>query len=93
MRKTGWIAIVLLSASSIFLPFMTQSGFGAEQPGKLTPVRLGIVSRSTLDMPFYVARERKFFREEGLPASSAQDISAKTERLLLRNLRLAHSLL
>ena len=30
------------------------------------PSALGIVSRSTLDMPFYVARERKFFREEGL---------------------------
>jgi ABC-type nitrate/sulfonate/bicarbonate transport system substrate-binding protein len=32
------------------------------------PVRMGIVSRSTLDMPFYVARDRGFFREEGLEA-------------------------
>jgi ABC-type nitrate/sulfonate/bicarbonate transport system substrate-binding protein len=68
MRKTGWIAIVLLSASSILLPAVTQSAFCAEQPGKPTPVRIGIVSRSTLDMPFYVARERNFFREEGLEA-------------------------
>ena len=65
MRKTGWIASVLLSAASILLPAVTQSTFCAEQPGKPTPVRLGIVSRSTLDMPFYVARERNFFREEG----------------------------
>jgi len=68
MRKTGWIAIVLLSTSLVFLPYLTKSVFCAEQPGKLAPVRIGIVSRSTLDMPFYVARERNFFREEGLDA-------------------------
>ena len=33
---------------------------------KPLPVRLGVVSRSTLDMPYYVARDRGFFREEGL---------------------------
>ena len=68
MRKTGWIAIVLLSTSLVFLHYLTKSAFCAEQPGKLAPVRIGIVSRSTLDMPFYVARERNFFREEGLDA-------------------------
>ena len=66
MRKTGWIAIVLVSAASIFLLSLTERGFCAEQPSKLTPVRIGIVSRSTLDMPFYVAQERHFFHEEGL---------------------------
>lgn len=66
MRKAGWIAIVLLSAASILVSSVIHSAFSAEQPGKLTPVRIGIVSRSTLDMPFYVARERNFFREEGL---------------------------
>ena len=66
MRQAGWIAIVFVSAASIFLSSLSKSGFCAEQSGKLTPVRIGIVSRSTLDMPFYVARERKFFREEGL---------------------------
>lgn len=60
MRKTGWIAIVLLSASSILLPAVTQSTFCAEQPGKPTPVRISIVSRSTLDMPFYVPRDHKY---------------------------------
>jgi ABC-type nitrate/sulfonate/bicarbonate transport system substrate-binding protein len=68
MPKTGWIAIVLFSASSVLLSSVTKSSFCAEQPGKLFPVRIGIVSRSTLDMPFYVARERNFFREEGLEA-------------------------
>jgi len=66
MRKAGWIAIVLLSAASILVSSVIHSAFSAQQPGKLTPVRIGIVSRSTLDMPFYVARERNFFREEGL---------------------------
>jgi ABC-type nitrate/sulfonate/bicarbonate transport system substrate-binding protein len=40
--------------------------FAAERSAKLAPVRMGIVSRSTLDMPFFVARDRGFFREEGL---------------------------
>jgi NitT/TauT family transport system substrate-binding protein len=29
-------------------------------------VRIGVVSRSTLDLPYYVARDRGFFRDEGL---------------------------
>ena len=40
----------------------------AEKLGKLTRVRIGYVSRSTLDMPFMIARERGFFHEEGLDA-------------------------
>jgi ABC-type nitrate/sulfonate/bicarbonate transport system substrate-binding protein len=68
MRKTEWIAILLLSVSSILVSSATKSTFSAERPGKLSPVRIGIVSRSTLDMPFYVARDRNFFREEGLEA-------------------------
>src|SRR4030095_329871 len=66
MRKTGWIAIVFFLTAPIFLFWANKNGFCAEAPGKLVPVRIGIVSRSTLDMPFYVARERHFFREEGL---------------------------
>src|SRR5215813_14758358 len=64
MSKTGWIAILFLLISSILGP----AALSAERPGKLISVRMGIVSRSTLDMPFYVARERGFFREEGLEA-------------------------
>jgi ABC-type nitrate/sulfonate/bicarbonate transport system substrate-binding protein len=68
MRKTAWIAIVLLPVSSILIFTASRNTFSAEKPGKLIPVRIGIVSRSTLDMPFYVARDRGFFREEGLEA-------------------------
>jgi len=64
MSKTGWIAILFLLISSILGP----AALSAERPGKLISVRMGIVSRSTLDMPFYVARDRGFFREEGLEA-------------------------
>jgi ABC-type nitrate/sulfonate/bicarbonate transport system substrate-binding protein len=64
MRKTGWVAILIILISSILVP----AAFSAERTGKLIPVRIGIVSRSTLDMPFYVARDRGFFREEGLEA-------------------------
>ena len=67
MSKTARIAIFLLSVSSILIAAKKNS-FSAERPAKLNPVRIGIVSRSTLDMPFYVARERGFFREEGLEA-------------------------
>jgi ABC-type nitrate/sulfonate/bicarbonate transport system substrate-binding protein len=38
----------------------------AEKSAKLTPVRIGYVSRSILDMPYVIARDRGFFREEGL---------------------------
>ena len=38
----------------------------AEKTAKLPAVRIGYVSRSILDMPFMIARERGFFREEGL---------------------------
>lgn len=42
------------------------STFSAEAPGKLTPVRIGIASRSPNPIPYFVALERGFFREEGL---------------------------
>jgi len=38
----------------------------AEQSAKLAPVRIAYVSRSILDMPYIIARDRGFFREEGL---------------------------
>ncbi|HEX2931511.1 MAG TPA: ABC transporter substrate-binding protein [Candidatus Binatia bacterium] len=38
----------------------------AEKSAKLPPVRIGYVSRSILDMPFIIARDRGYFREEGL---------------------------
>src|SRR5258705_2678604 len=40
--------------------------WSAEKSAKLAPVRIGYVSRSILDMPFMIARDRGYFREEGL---------------------------
>jgi ABC-type nitrate/sulfonate/bicarbonate transport system substrate-binding protein len=67
MSQSGQITILLLF-SSILLIAALKSAFSADAPGKLAPVRIGVVSRSTLDIPFYVARDRGFFREEGLEA-------------------------
>jgi ABC-type nitrate/sulfonate/bicarbonate transport system substrate-binding protein len=38
----------------------------AERTAKLAPVRIAYVSRSILDMPFIIARDRGYFHEEGL---------------------------
>jgi NitT/TauT family transport system substrate-binding protein len=38
----------------------------AEKAARRTPVRIAYVSRSILDMPYMIARDRGFFREEGL---------------------------
>ena len=44
----------------------TEFAWCAEKTSKLTPVRVAYVSRSILDMPYVIARDRGFFREEGL---------------------------
>src|SRR5438552_16419135 len=66
MSMPAMIAIFLLSVSSIL--GSAASAFSAEKPRKLTPVRIGLVSRSTLDIPSLVARERGAFRKEALEA-------------------------
>jgi ABC-type nitrate/sulfonate/bicarbonate transport system substrate-binding protein len=40
----------------------------AAESDKLSRVRMGLAARSTTSMPFFVAKERGFFREEGLDA-------------------------
>ena len=40
--------------------------WSAEKSAKLAPVRIGYVSRSILDMPFIIGRDRGYSREEGL---------------------------
>jgi NitT/TauT family transport system substrate-binding protein len=62
MSHGNRIVIIFLSLAAIF----SASAFPAERSAKPVPVRIGVVSRSTLDMPYYVARDRGFFREEGL---------------------------
>src|SRR5690242_3618154 len=55
----GLFLLVLLIA-------MSQTVWAAEKSARLPPVRIGYVSRSILDMPYIIARDRGFFREEGL---------------------------
>jgi ABC-type nitrate/sulfonate/bicarbonate transport system substrate-binding protein len=47
---------------------LASEGSPAESPEKLTRIRMGLAARSTTSMPFFVARERGFFREEGIEA-------------------------
>lgn len=68
MKKTQRIMIVILLVSAIFPFVATDHLLSAERAGKLIPVRIAVVSRSTLDLRFWAARERGFFREEGLNA-------------------------
>jgi len=68
MKKTQRIMIVILLVSAIFPFVATDHLLSAERAGKPIPVRIAVVSRSTLDLPFWVALERGFFREEGLDA-------------------------
>jgi ABC-type nitrate/sulfonate/bicarbonate transport system substrate-binding protein len=40
--------------------------YSADRSGNLTLVRMGLAARSTTTMPYFVAKERGYFREEGL---------------------------
>jgi NitT/TauT family transport system substrate-binding protein len=65
MNRMRRIAIVYWVSCTLIYT-MTENAFSAESPDKLTRVRMGLAARSTTSMPFFVARERGFFREEGL---------------------------
>ena len=60
--KRSWVLNSLMAAV-ISIPGTI---WPAEKSAKLTTFRIAYVSRSTLDMPFVIARDRGFFREEGL---------------------------
>lgn len=57
---------VSLSLFVLALTSLHFDAWAAEKSAKLPPVRIGYVSRSILDMPFIIARDRGYFREEGL---------------------------
>ena len=64
MQRTVFYCLLLaLIAEFTIRPEMLRC---AEKSAKLVPVRIGYVSRSILDMPFIIARDRGYFREEGL---------------------------
>jgi len=59
---------MLLALAVIIVLVAGSQAWAAERTAKLTPVRIAVVSRGTLDLPFWVARERGFFRDEGIDA-------------------------
>jgi NitT/TauT family transport system substrate-binding protein len=59
------LAIALMAATTL-ASACAYAAFAADNPEKLTRIRMGLAARSTTSMPFFVARERGFFREEGL---------------------------
>jgi NitT/TauT family transport system substrate-binding protein len=65
MIRTKRFATLLMTAIGLML-CRTESAFAGEGSGNLTRVRMGLAARSTTSMPFFVAKERGFFREEGL---------------------------
>ena len=58
--------LLLLSLVTLALISSPEDAAAAEKSAKLTTVHIGYVSRSILDMPFIIARDRGYFREEGL---------------------------
>ncbi len=62
IREATFSLLVLLA----FITITNQSSWAAEKSAKLATVRIGYVSRSILDMPYIIARDRGLFREEGL---------------------------
>lgn len=67
MTDKRWTAVLLFAAAWMLIAGLSENVFAAERQ-KPIPVRIGTVSRSILDMPFFVAKERGLFREEGLEA-------------------------
>ena len=57
---------LLLLVSIVLFSSPAPNTFSAEAPQKRALVRMGLAARSTTSMPFFVAKERGFFREEGL---------------------------
>ncbi len=62
MRQT---TIFLFLCLPLSLATMARAS-SADNPGKPTSVHIGIASRSPNPMPYFVAQERGFFRQEGL---------------------------
>jgi len=61
MRLRGSLFLLLVAAVTAH-----QTVWAAEKSARLATVRIGYVSRSILDMPYIIARDKGFFREEGL---------------------------
>jgi len=58
--------VLFFVAVSVLSGVWAFEAFSAETADKPTRIRMGLAARSTTSMPFFVAKERGFFREEGL---------------------------
>lgn len=65
MFRTKRLIALLAAAASLMLS-RPDNAVAADSSDKLVRVRMGLAARSTTSMPFFVAKERGFFREEGL---------------------------
>ena len=64
MFRTKRLIALLAAAASLMLS-RPDNAVAAESSDKLVRVRMGLAARSTTSMPFFVAKERGFFREGG----------------------------
>jgi NitT/TauT family transport system substrate-binding protein len=62
----GTKAFAMMLSVVALLVCGADNSYSADGPQKRTLVRMGLAARSTTTMPFFVAQERGFFREEGL---------------------------
>jgi len=58
--------ILVCSLISIILSVESKPALSADAPGKPTLIRMALAARSTTTMPYFVAKERGYFRDEGL---------------------------
>jgi len=62
----GTVRFATLALVTAVLVLSSNNDLYAADAGNLTRVRMGLAARSTTTMPYFVAKERGFFREEGL---------------------------
>src|SRR5574341_1137142 len=62
MQRIALLFLITLTLGSV----TAGTAHSADRSDKLTRVRMGLAARSTTSMPFFVARERGYFRDEGL---------------------------
>jgi len=74
------VHMTLVSVAIIVTFIAGSDGWAAEKAAKLIPARIAVVSRSTLDLPFWVAREQGFFREEGIYVELGKERERFAER-------------
>jgi NitT/TauT family transport system substrate-binding protein len=81
MKQCGMVLSMVCALLHLARPILN----AAESADKLTRIRMGLAARSTTSMPFFVAKERGFFREEGLDAELIVMTAIQTIQATLGN--------